>query len=90
MDIVEGIYMKVVSKPIDVIAYCNKHGDIEPIRLRVDDKVIKVERILSREIEKLCGNDMEKFTCTSTINKVEKIFEIKYELKTHKWILFKI
>ena len=56
----------------------------------MDDKVIKVERILAREIEKLCGNDMEKFTCTSTINNVEKIFEIKYELKTHKWILFKI
>ena len=50
--------MKVVSKPIDVIAYCNKHGDIEPIKLRVDNKVIKVERILAREIEKLCKTDI--------------------------------
>lgn len=82
--------MKVVSKPIDVIAYSNKDGDIEPIRIRLDEKVIRIERILAREVEKLCGNYMEKFTCTSTINNVEKIFEIKYELKTHKWILFKI
>ena len=83
--------MKVVSKPIDVIAYGNKDGIIEPIRIRLDDnKVIKIERILAREMEMLCGNYMEKFTCISTINKLEKIFEIKYELKTHKWILFKI
>ncbi|MDU4147927.1 MAG: hypothetical protein E7H86_08965 [Bifidobacterium breve] len=82
--------MKIVNKPIDVIAYCNKDGDIEPIRIRLDEKVIRIERILARETEKLCGNYMEKFTCTSTINNVEKMFEIKYELKTHKWILFKI
>ena len=43
----------------------------------------------NREIEKLAGNVIEKFVCIASVNEVERIFEIKYELLTKKWILFK-
>ena len=40
--------------------------------------------------EKLAGNEMLVFKCQSLIDGVLKMFEIKYELRTCKWILFKI
>lgn len=85
--------MKVVSKSIDVIACFEKGGGVKPLRFRIsedeEEKVIKINRVVNREIEKLAGNVMEKFVCIASVNGVERIFEIKYELLTKKWILFK-
>lgn len=83
----------MIAKPIQMIAWFNKDGSISPIRFKVEEdgeKVIKVDRVLKSEQERLAGSIMEKFTCTSIINGVEKIFEVKYDSKSYKWILFKI
>lgn len=85
--------MKVIAKPIQIIAWFNEYGTINPIRFKINEeenKVVKIDKVLKVEKEKLAGNIMEKFTCTSIINGVEKIFELKYDTKSYKWILFKI
>ena len=85
-----GIYLKVIAKPIQMIAWFNKDGSINPIRFKIDEeesKVIKIDRILKRDKEKLAGNVMEKFVCSSCIDGIE--FEIKYDVTKYKWILFK-
>ena len=85
--------MKVVGKPIQMIAWFNEDGSISPIRFKMEEdgaKVIKINKVIKQEQERLAGNIMEKFTCTSTINGIEKIFEVKYDAKSYKWILFKI
>ena len=38
----------------------------------------------------LAGNNKLVFTCRSLINDTEKSFEIKYEIATCKWVLYKI
>ena len=87
--------MKVVGKPIEVISYTDDKGDIRPLRFRLkieDDtvKVIKVDKVIVKETEKLAGNIMFIFKCQSLIDNVLKLFEIKYDLKTCKWMLYKI
>lgn len=87
--------MRVLAQPIEMISYTDDKGDIRPLRfrLKVEDealRVIKVDKVIIRETEKLAGNNMIVFKCQSLIDNVEKLFEIKYELKTCKWILFKI
>jgi hypothetical protein len=87
--------MKVIAKPIEVISYTNNKGDIKPLRFRIEGedstgKVIKVDNVIIKEREKLAGNSMLVFKCQSLIDDVEKQFEIKYELRTCKWILYKI
>lgn len=87
--------MKVIAKPIDMVAWFTKEGIPHPIRFRIfnkDDtfKVIKIDKVLYVEKEKLAGNHMMVFKCRSTINAVEKVYEIKYEMSTMKWVLFKI
>lgn len=85
--------MKVVAKPIDMIAFFKEDGIIEPIRFRMkedEQEVIKIDRIQCRREEKVAGIRVKVFTCCSIINGIEKLFEIKYYVDNCKWILFKI
>ncbi|MFW2487812.1 hypothetical protein [Clostridium chromiireducens] len=86
--------MKVVSKEVEMIAYFKKDGRINPIRFRIEEEnkvqVVKILKIISTDLEKLCGNKMWSFTCSAIIGEIEKIFELKYDIERCKWILFKI
>lgn len=87
--------MKVVAKPIEVVAWFDRAGTPNPVRLRLEGEneesiVIKIDKIITRDKEKLAGNHMLIFNCQGCINGSQKLFEIKYELSTCKWILFKI
>lgn len=87
--------MRIIAKPIEVVSYTNDKGDIRPLRFRLqmeDEtiKVIKVDKVIVKEIEKLAGNIMLVFKCQSLIDDVLKLFEIKYDLKTCRWMLYKI
>lgn len=86
--------MKVIAKPVDVIAWFENKGNINPIKFRIECedssyKVVKIDKILLRDKEKLAGNVMQVFRCSSLIDGVQKIYELKYEVSTSKWILFK-
>lgn len=87
--------MKAIAKPIDVIAWFNKDGTPKPIKFRItsedeNEAVIKIDKVLFNYTEKLAGNPMLVFRCQGVVNNMEKIFELKYELGTCKWMLFKI
>ncbi|MCT4564024.1 MAG: hypothetical protein N4A68_06855 [Maledivibacter sp.] len=87
--------MKIVALPVDMIAWFTKDGIPNPIKFRIvtDDEsnaVIKVDRIITRDVEKLAGNKMHVFRCQSYINGIEKTFELKFEVDSCKWLLYKI
>jgi len=87
--------MKVVVMPIEVVTWHDREGIATPVRFRVttkDDKeqVVKILRIVSRDMERLAGNTMHIYNCLSEINGVERELQIKYEVDTCKWMLFKI
>jgi len=87
--------MKVIAQSIEVVSYTDNKGNIKPLRLRLQKedetfKVIKVDKVIIKETEKLAGNIMFVFKCQSLIDNVMKIFEIKYDLKTCKWMLYKM
>jgi len=87
--------MKILMRPVDMICYTTKDGDISPVKFRISDdqkenRVIRIDRIISRKEEKLAGNRMLVFTVQSVINGTECLFEMKYEISTCKWFLYKI
>lgn len=87
--------MKIMSKPIEVISYTDNNGELKPLRFRIqlEDKsvmVVKIDKIITKEKEKLAGNNMLIFKCQSLIDNIEMLFELKYELSTCRWILYKI
>jgi hypothetical protein len=87
--------MKVVAKPIEMIAWFTKDGVPNPIRFKIEGEdeavaVIKVDKIIEKDKEKFAGNPMMIFKCQSLIDGVERIYEIKFEVSTCKWILYKM
>lgn len=84
-----------MAKPIEMIAWFRPDGSIKPIRFRIQSEsdglqVIPIHRIVSVDKEKLAGNEMVVFRCQSTFGGNERLFEIKYEVDTCRWILFKM
>lgn len=87
--------MKIVATPVEMVAWFTQEGIPRPVRFRLVNEdgiytTIKIDRIISKDKEKLAGNEMLIFRCESMITGVEKIYEIKYELRTCKWILYKM
>jgi hypothetical protein len=87
--------MKVLAKPIEVVSWTDEKGDIHPSRFRLkkDDEsysVVKIDKIIFKDKEKLAGNEILIFKCQSVINNQQKLYELKYELRTCKWILWKM
>ncbi len=86
--------MKVVKKEIDVLCWFDQQGYPNPVRFRLVDEsgehmVVKIQRVITREFEKLAGNKMFVFTCQCTIQNLVRTVVIKYELDNCKWILYK-
>lgn len=87
--------MKVLAKPIEMIAWFDFKGVIHPIKFRIigEDgayQVISIKRVQARKKEKLAGNVMQVFLCQGVVNDQEVLFELKFEKDTDRWTLFKM
>jgi LPS sulfotransferase NodH len=86
--------MKVIAKDIECVAWFSKEG-IKPIKFRYEDIeekniVIKVDKIISKIDEKLCGNLTYIFECQSLISNEIKQYQLKYFISECRWVLWKI
>lgn len=91
----EETTLKVVAKPIEVVAWFTKEGIPEPVQFKITNKdetesVIKIDRIIKRSQENLAGNKMLIYLCQGLVANKERQFEVKLEFNTCKWMLFKI
>ncbi len=87
--------MKLLRKPIEVIALFDVEGNPAPIRFRYLDEnegtlVIKVDKIVKKDLDKYAGNKMIRYTCESYIRGAVRPFEIRYEIESCKWYLYKV
>jgi len=87
--------MKVIAKQIEMVAWTDTKGNINPVRFKSTNEdgtnsVVKIDKVICVDKEKLAGNNMLVFKCQSVINGADKLYEIKYELGSCRWILFKI
>lgn len=86
--------MKIIMQPIEMVARFNEHGIPRPVKFKARFEgvpiVISIDKIILKTEEKLAGNPMIIFRCQSAINGLLKVFEIKYELSTCKWFLYKM
>ena len=82
--------MKVLIHPIEMVAKFDMHGNPEPARFAYQGRVIDVEQILEVREEKLAGNRMKIYSCQSEIGGKLTRYELKFELATCKWFLYKM
>ena len=87
--------MKMLMKTVDMICVSTKDGTISPLRFRMTDgrgdtNVVKIDRILIRDEQKIAGNRMVVYKVQSIISNIEKVYEMKYEIATCKWYISKM
>jgi hypothetical protein len=86
--------MKVIMQPVEMVARFSENGIPRPVKCKATFEdvpvVINIDQILLKTEEKLAGNRMIIFRCQSVIDGLLKVFELKYELNTCKWFLYKI
>ena len=82
--------MKTQMTPIKVLAHFEENGTPHPLRFKLADRELKIEQVLSMTEENLAGNKMLCFRCQSEIDGELTLFEIKFELGTCKWFLWKM
>lgn len=79
--------MKILNEPIDMIAiFKSDSGEITPFKFKYNDMPIKVQKVLKAYEEKIAGNRRKVFVC---LHNQKDIYEIKYEVDSLKWYLFK-
>ncbi|HYE83281.1 MAG TPA: hypothetical protein VEG39_14090 [Clostridia bacterium] len=87
--------MKTIRKPIEAIVLFDLEGNPVPIKFRyLDDGselvTIKVDRVIKRDLDKFAGNRMMKFTCQTCIGNQVRPFELRFEIDTSKWFIYKL
>lgn len=78
--------MKIINEPIKVMAIFSPGGKIEPIKFRLDDEVVKIEKIMKIYEEKKLGKPCVFFVC---LHNRCNVYELKYETITGEWYLYK-
>ena len=87
--------MKTLRKPIEAIVLFDLEGNPVPIKFRyLDDAeelvTVKVDRIIKKDMDRFAGNRMIKFTCQTNIGNQAKPFELRFEIDTSRWYIYKI
>ncbi|MBU3185685.1 hypothetical protein [Clostridium estertheticum] len=86
--------MKIIAKPVEMLLWTDINGKMNPVRFKIANEdesiyVIKIDKVLTIDREKLAGNNMLVYKCQSVIKGAERLYELKYELSTCKWMLYK-
>ena len=82
------------NSPVDVISVCSADGSIRPLRLRMEDEDhqllrIDIEEVISSKEIQYVGIEAHVFLCRATVRGKESVFELKYTIRSHSWLLMR-
>lgn len=86
--------MEAENVPLQVIVHCDAGGDLRPLKFRYEDEkhmvhTVRVEQITDRRKTNFVGIDAVHFICKGSEQGIEHMYELKYTIRTHKWVLFR-
>ena len=86
--------MNALNRPIEMISTCSPEGDFSPARFRLPGKdgslvTVRIRRIRRRELIPYAGIETFRFVCTALIGDRERVFEVRYSVRDHRWVLWR-
>ncbi len=87
--------MEILNKPIEMISFCGTDGDLRPLRFRYEDdahhtRVVRIGEILSTKLSTQVGLESYLFLCRAFMEGREQMFELRYGVKAHHWVLYRV
>ena len=86
--------MTRTNVPVQMLASCGTDGELRPLRFRLEAPdhtlctVNITELVDSRKVEYV-GLEAFVYLCRAELDGAEKLFELKYTVRTHRWVLFR-
>ena len=86
--------MDALNRPVEMISPCSPEGAPSPARFRVrgrDGELVTVRIRRIRDIEEIPFSGIEsfRFVCTAVIRGRERLFELRYSVRYHRWVLWR-
>lgn len=84
-----------MNMPIQLDSVCSTKGEFTPRWFRYENKEhqiekVTIEKILSYKEINFVGLKMIQYICTATVEEQERIFELRYNVTSHKWTFFRM
>ena len=83
------------SVQIEMISVCGVDGSLTPLRFRLEDEEHQLQTIAIHQV--ICSNriqyagvDAIQYLCKAELEGKEKLFELRYTIRTHCWSLFRV
>lgn len=81
--------------PVQLISSCSTLGELTPLRFRFENdehklETVDINQIISTKELKINGLHEIIFTCIANIFYESKLFELKYNVISHKWFIFRV
>lgn len=80
---------------IEMICVCAADGKLTPLRFRLEDEThclqtVSIAQVLVSKPIQYAGIDAIQYLCKASIDGKERLFELRYTVKTHRWSLFRV
>lgn len=88
--------LSTVNIPIQAGSVTDTTGKITPqwFKYRVPQEeaiqFVKINKILASKEINYVGYKMIQFICSAEISEIQRIFEIRYSIGSHKWVFFQM
>ena len=86
--------MNIVDKSVQVVTKTDGAGIVKPLCFfftdDVSEEVINVERLVRRDKEKIGGDYTYTFTCEIIKDNMKMLCDLRLNLSTNKWILYRM
>lgn len=87
--------MDIQAIQIEMISVCSFEGKLRPLRFRFEDEekclqTISVTQVIDRREITYVGVEYFLFICKGTMQERERLFELRYAVRSHRWELFRM
>ena len=80
---------------IEVISVLAADGSITPLRFRMEDEAhclqtVSISQIVCAKPIQYAGIDAIQYLCKAVEEGRERLFELRYAVRAHRWTLFRV
>ena len=82
------------NMPVQMIAHCDADGSMQPLRFRFEDAehtlhTVQITQVIDSRRVEYVGMEAYIYLCRAAMWGRERLFELKYTVRTHRWVLFR-
>ena len=80
---------------IEMICVCAADGKLTPLRFRLENEdhclqTVSIDQVRVSKPIQYAGIDAIQYLCKAIMDDKERLFELRYTVKTHRWSLFRV